>query len=98
MEKGLMFRENLDENNGMLFIFNNSGKYNFWMKNTLIPLDIIWINKNIEIVDIKENVPPCKQEPCEIYSPKTEAWYVLEVNGGSVKMNNISIGDKLNIS
>src|SRR3989344_3516093 len=62
LSKGLMFRENLEKNSGMLFIFPENGIYGFWMKNTLIPLDIIWINSNKEIVFIKDNALPCKTE------------------------------------
>src|SRR3989344_2502586 len=51
--QGLMFREHLDRNSGMLFIYDEEGSYSFWMKNTLIPLDIIWINSQNKVVDIK---------------------------------------------
>ncbi|NCN99093.1 hypothetical protein COU62_01815 [Candidatus Pacearchaeota archaeon CG10_big_fil_rev_8_21_14_0_10_35_219] len=76
---GLMFREYLPENSGMLFIFPESGIYQFWMKNTLIPLDIIWLNENYKVVQI-EHVEPCQSNPCPIYNPEKEAKYVLEVN------------------
>ena len=55
------------------------------MKNTLIPLDIVWIDKNEEVVFIAENVLPCVTEICESYSPDKEALYVLELNSGIVK-------------
>ena len=96
-ERGLMFRENLDKNNGMLFIFPKEDKWNFWMKNTLIPLDIIWIDSNNKIVEIKENALPCKENLCQIYSPKTKAKYVLELNSGITKENNIKIGDEVDL-
>ena len=54
-----MFRESLNENSGMLFIFPKEDFHNFWMKNTLIPLDIIWINSAKEIVFIENNAQPC---------------------------------------
>lgn len=60
--KGLMFREKLDENKGMLFIFPTVEKHGFWMKNTLIPLDIIWIDESNKVVYIKKNVLPCKKK------------------------------------
>src|SRR3989344_4541488 len=63
--KGLMFRERLDENAGMLFVFEDEQYQAFWMKNTLIPLDIIFIGKNLEIVDI-ENAVPCKTGDCAL--------------------------------
>ena len=88
-EKGLMFVSNMPEEEGMLFIFENEGVYPFWMKNTLIPLDIIWLGENQSIVFIKKNALPCKEEPCEIINPGKSAKYVLEINSG--------IFDKLNL-
>ncbi|MBM3231991.1 DUF192 domain-containing protein [Candidatus Pacearchaeota archaeon] len=90
-EKGLMFRESLDLDNGMLFIFENEGNYSFWMKNTLIPLDMIWIDSSGRIIDIKE-ADPCKFDPCTIYSHAGYAKYVLEINKGVSKNLGIEIG------
>lgn len=89
---GLMFRENLNENEGMLFVFGNEEYQTFWMKNTLIPLDMIFIDENFEIVDIK-NAAPCKEEPCALYKSAKPAKYVLEVNGNLTAKKNIKIGD-----
>ena len=94
MEKGLMFREKLNENEGMLFVFDDESYQAFWMKNTLIHLDMIFIDKNFEIIDIKHAVP-CKAEPCAIYRSAKPARYVLEVNGGFAAKNDIKTGDKL---
>ena len=97
-EKGLMDVEYLDKNSGMLFIFHETGKYNFWMKNTLIPLDIIWINFNKTVVEIKENFQPCIEnieKKCEIYYSKENALYVLEVNSNIISENSIKIGDEV---
>ncbi len=94
---GLMFRENLDFKNGMLFVFEREGKHSFWMKNTLIPLDIIWINKNEEVVFISENTQPCKEYPCSIIEPTKNAKYVLEINGGISEKIDLAVGDKINI-
>ena len=91
---GLMFRENLKENEGMIFIFDDEDAVSFWMKNTLIPLDMIFVNKNLEIVDIKTAVP-CKKDPCTLYSPSEPAIYVVEVNAGFAEKNSINVGDKL---
>ena len=95
--QGLMFRSSLDENKGMLFIFPESGLYSFWMKNTLIPLDIIWINKNLEVIDIKKNIQPCVTETCNNYSPSSEALYVLEINSNLTEKYGINVGDKVEI-
>lgn len=94
-QKGLMFREELDEGSGMLFIFESSGEYDFWMKNTLIPLDIIWISENYKIVDIQKAVP-CIESFCQSYIPNGNARYVLEVNSGFTEKNGIGIGEEVN--
>jgi YVTN family beta-propeller protein len=95
--RGLMFRQNLPWNAGMLFAFNNEEPRTFWMKNTLIPLDMIFVDSGSKIVDIIENVPPCEQDECPSYPSKEPAEYVLEVNSGFVQDNGIKIGDKLTI-
>jgi len=94
--RGLMYRETLDKDKGMLFIFDEEKEHSFWMKNTLIPLDIIWINKDKEVVDIKKNVQPCVEEKCEIFKPSNKAKYVLELNAGQSDKTNIKIGDRFN--
>ena len=95
--QGLMFRSSLDENKGMLFIFPESGLYSFWMKNTLIPLDIIWINKNLEVADIKKDAQPCVTETCNNYSPSSEALYVLEINSNLTEKYGINVRDKIEL-
>jgi len=67
------------------------------MKNTLIPLDIIWIDENEEIVFIKENAQPCFKENCSIFKNSKLAKYVLEINAGKVRKLNIKTRDKLTI-
>jgi uncharacterized protein len=93
-ERGLMFRKSLNENEGMLFVFDNEGMYNFWMKNTLIPLDIIWISQGKSVCFIKENAMPC-MGACEMITPGSNARYVLEVASGFVNKHNIKIGSLL---
>ncbi len=94
MEKGLMYRESLPEDEGMLFIFPSSGIYPFWMKNTLISLDAIYISQNGTIVDILQ-MEPCLSDPCHSYPPDAEALYVLEVNKGFSERHGIGIGDRM---
>lgn len=95
IQKGLMFRKSLKWNNGMLFVFDDEQYRSFWMKNTHIALDIIFIDKNFKIVDIKENAKPCLSYKCPSYLSKAPAKYVLEVNGDFVNKNKIQIGDKI---
>ena len=96
--KGLMFKETLEDNSGMLFIFPEEGVYNFWMKNTLIPLDIIWISKEEKVVHIEKNVQPCKENICRSYGPDRKVLYVLELNSGKIEEKGIKIGDKVSFS
>jgi len=89
---GLMFRTSLPEYRGMLFVFSKDQPQSFWMKNTLIPLDAIYINSKKEIVSIKTMIP-CKTPACPSYPSDAPAQYVLEVNGGFSAKNNISVGN-----
>ena len=89
--RGLMYRESLDEDKGMLFIFPEEGDYGFWMKNMQFPIDIIWINSG-KIVHIERDVPPCESEPCATYTPKKKAKYVLEVVANFTLENGIDPG------
>lgn len=94
--RGLMFRQYLPESEGMLFIFDKEDYHGFWMMNTSITLDIIWINKDFEVVHIEKNVRPCGIL-CPVYKPSEKAKYVLEVNSGFVDKERIDVGHFLNI-
>jgi uncharacterized membrane protein (UPF0127 family) len=93
--QGLMFRDRLDYDKGMLFISEESKNYGFWMKNTYIPLDIIWINGEGEVVFIKENAQPCKSDSCSAFRPQEKTKYVLELNAGVVSDIKLKVGDRL---
>jgi uncharacterized protein len=93
-ERGLQFRERLGKDEGMLFIFQVPGPERFWMKDTLIPLDMIWIDANKDVIDITANVPPCTADPCASYGPEADVAYVLEVNAGSAARWGLRVGDK----
>lgn len=95
--RGLMFREYLVEYSGMLFVFDKEANYPFWMKNTKISLDIIWINENKEIVYVSEFAQPCLTFFCPQINPQKNAKYVLEINGGLSKKLNIKVGDEVAI-
>ena len=95
--QGLMFRKELKENSGMLFTFPESDKHSFWMKNTFIPLDIIWIDENFKIVYIYENAQPCR-DICDSITPSKDARYVLEINSGLAEKYNFNMGDRVEIT
>jgi uncharacterized membrane protein (UPF0127 family) len=92
---GLMHRKHLDADKGMLFIFSQSAFHTFWMKNTLIPLDMIWMDGAHRVVHVQENVPPCQADPCPRYVPSKEALFVLELNAGEAKRLGLQVGDQL---
>ena len=92
IEKGLMDRKSLDEGNGVLFVFKEEKERTFWMKNTSIPLDIIYLNHDGSIVSIVSNTVPFSTD--SIHS-KGRAFYVLEVNEGFVERNRIMLNSKL---
>jgi uncharacterized membrane protein (UPF0127 family) len=95
--KGLMNRDHLDENAGMWFVFDSEGYPSFWMKNTLIPLDMVWVNSAYEIVHIEENVQPCGEGPCLSYKPSAKSKYVLELNAGWVEKHGVSLGQTVKV-
>ncbi len=90
---GLMFRKSLSKDSGMLFVFDDEQPRSFWMKNTLIPLDMIFLDSDLVVVDI-QTASPCKEDPCRLYrSPP--AMYVLEINNGMSEKNKIKVGSKM---
>ena len=91
--QGLMYRESVAEDRGMLFLFRDSAMRPFWMKNTLVPLDIIWIDDGFRIVDISAQTPPCRTDPCPSYPPKGQSRFVLELAGGQAAARGLKIGD-----
>jgi uncharacterized membrane protein (UPF0127 family) len=96
MEKGLMNRESLCSACAMLFIFENSQILDFWMKNTLIPLDMIFVDEQNYVVNIYQNTTPLQTFPT--YSSKSKAKYVIETNAYYTKYNDIKIGDTIDIA
>ena len=78
---GLMYREHLDADRGMLFTFTQAQAWVFWMKNTKIPLDLIWMNEKKQIIHVEQNVPICTRtdDSCPQYRPNEDALYVLEL-------------------
>ena len=82
--KGLMYRDSLPKDRGMLFTFAEPQLWTFWMKNTRISLDIIWMDSKKRIVHIERNVPTCPRtdDGCPQYQPNDNAVYVLELAAG----------------
>jgi uncharacterized membrane protein (UPF0127 family) len=83
-QQGLMFRKELSDDMGMRFVFERSGKYPFWMKNTLIPLDMLRVDEQMRVVEIV-TAQPCTADPCPSYGGTEFARYVLEINAGRAK-------------
>lgn len=92
---GLMFRKKLTSKKAMLFIFPDNNYHSFWMKNVLIPLDIIWLDQNRKIVYLAENCQPCSELPCQSIKPDSPARYVLEIKGGRSQQIGLAKGDIL---
>ncbi|WP_395667048.1 DUF192 domain-containing protein [Methylocella sp.] len=89
-ERGLMFRRAMPQNHGMLFDFDSDGVVNMWMKNTLIPLDMIFIGPTGKVVALIENAEPLSQR---VLSSRVPAHAVLEINGGVAARIGVKIGD-----
>lgn len=90
-ERGLMWRESLNEGEGMLFLFPLEGVQSFWMRNTFIPLDILFINEAMEVVGISENAEPLTHTGRSVGRPSR---YVLEVPAGWSRAKGIRAGSK----
>jgi hypothetical protein len=90
--QGLMFRESLPERSGMLFLFTDAGPHKFWMKNTMIPLDMIWMDPAGRVLFVSADTPPCKADPCPNYGPDVPAASVLEIAGGKAAKEKVTVG------
>ena len=91
--RGLMCRSSLESNSGMIFIFPEEQQLSFWMKNTLIPLDIIFINSEYEVVSIHKNTTPLNDQ--KTYQSNLPAQYALELKAGASAENDLQIGDTI---
>jgi len=94
---GLMMRTTLAADHSMLFVFPVSSPQGFWMKNTLIPLDILYFDTDRRLVSMQLNVPPCKADPCPVYPSSAPARYVLELSAGAARRTGVEVGDELKI-
>jgi len=96
---GLKQRISLPAGAGMIFVFEKPVNYSFIMKDTLIPLDVIFIDADGYIVDIIENMQPCdRQEDCPVYKTPYDYSKALEVNAGYVQEHNVKVGDRVHVN
>jgi uncharacterized membrane protein (UPF0127 family) len=94
---GLMFRDEMPEDHGMVFIFPAEGMRRFWMKNTRIPLDIFYFDSELKLVSVAENARPCRTQRCPSYPSAGPAQYVLELNAGKAAELEVRPGDVLEL-
>ena len=96
---GLMYRESLDEGAGMLFIFEEADRHAFWMKNTLISLDMFWLDESGTILHLESDVPVCtrKDDGCPRYQSPHKSLQILELNAGMAKKFDLAVGSQLTI-
>ncbi len=90
--RGLMFRSELPAGRGMLFVFENEAARVFWMKNVSFPLDLVWMNQDLEVVGVTLAVPPCARDPCPRFASPAPVKFVLEVNAGEA--SGLKLGAK----
>lgn len=97
-ETGLMNRTALNENAGMLFVFETEQQQSFWMNNMRFPLDIVFITADMRVLEIYQSVPPCTGDPCALYTSSAPIKYALEVNSGFSERNGIASGNVVRIT
>ncbi|MDJ0844994.1 DUF192 domain-containing protein [Crocosphaera sp.] len=95
-QMGLMYRQSLDKNRGMIFVFGQLRPVRFWMKNVNISLDMIFLSHG-KVKAVFDNVPPCTVDPCPTYGPENLVDQVIELPGGRAKELGIEVGDELDI-
>ncbi|HEY0180618.1 MAG TPA: DUF192 domain-containing protein [Dokdonella sp.] len=94
---GLMERTSMPDDHGMLFVFQDDAPRSFWMKNTKIPLDMLFFDAEGKLLSVQHSAPPCVADPCPGYSSGAPARYVLELNAGQAKKIGLAPGDELKI-
>lgn len=97
-EHGLMDRTFMAADHGMLFVFPDAQPRTFWMKNTLIPLDMLFFDASRHLVAIQADAQPCKADPCQLYPSNAPARYVLELNAGAAAKLGARKGDVITFS
>jgi uncharacterized protein len=94
---GLMDRTSMPDDHGMLFVFDDDALRVFWMKNTKIPLDMLFFDSDRRLISVQRSVPPCVSDPCPGYSSGAPARYVLELNAGQAEKLGLVSGDTIEI-
>lgn len=94
---GYMYRPEVREDEGMVFVYAESGWHSFWMKNTLVPLDIFWLDDQFRIIHMQTPAPPCKADPCPSFGPMRASRYVLEVRAGTAAREKLKAGDTIGV-
>ncbi len=92
---GLMFRPKINDDQAMLFVFEEEGIHSFWMKNMRFSIDILWLDKDRRIVHVEEQVPACAQDPCPSYPTSQPARFVLEIRSGGAAAHKLKLYDRL---
>jgi hypothetical protein len=87
---GLMYRDDISENECMLFTFSHPSMLGIWMKGMRFPIDILWLDSSKTIVTMKESLPPCRSIFCKTYYPERESMYVIELRSGFIKKNSVT--------
>ena len=97
--KGLSIRDQMNENEGMLFVYGEPSRQSFWMKDMKFPIDIIWLNGTGSVVHVEENLKPCVPSlECPSFSPNENAQYVLETVAGFAQKHHLKIGTDIDFS
>jgi len=98
LARGMMFRDAFAKDHGMLFVHQRPGNFSYWMYNAKVPLDIIWMDHDHQVVEIAADSPPCpskKAPECPTFGGNKVAQYVLELNAGGAKQYGINVGGTL---
>lgn len=94
-QMGVMFRASLPAGRALLFVFDGLDFHSIWMKNCRFPIDIVWLDEQQRVVHVVEAAPPCTKEPCAVYEPLQRALYVVEMNSGQARREQVELGRRL---
>lgn len=99
MARGAMFRDSLPPDRGLLYEYAQIGNYRFWMYQTKIPIDTVWMDRSRTVVEVVANLPPCPSKSareCPLYGGHERAMFVLQLAGGMAEKYSIRVGSVLN--